>query len=132
MGFQVVKTAMIECSKSFPPKVPGTLLVIRPLVTAGGLDAATVMDFAPMMNIASFGMCSAKANPTVIAATAAAMGASVPGACIPMITGPWSPGAKKVKVMKLAALDDASTCKCAYDGATIKVVSAGQTIVKVK
>ena len=127
MGFLVVKTALLQCTQGL---APGSLTVIRPTVTANKMDAATVMDMAPTTNIAPFGMCNSKANPSVIAATAAAQGVHTPAPCMPVTGSPWTPGAKKVKIQKMAALDDASTCSCKWNG-TISVKSAGQTKVKV-
>lgn len=127
MGFLVVNTAMMQCTQGV---APATMIVIRPTVTACKQSAATVMDFAPTANIPPFGMCNSKTNPQVIAATIAAQGVHTPMPCLPVTTSPWTPGCKKVKIQKMAALDDASTLMCAWNG-TISVKSAGQQKVKV-
>ncbi len=122
-----VMGAMMKCSQGV---APGSLLVIRPTMMVGKKPAATVMDFAPMTNIPPFGMCNSKSNPQVIAATAAAQGVHTPMPCIPVTTGPWSPGAAKVTLMKMKALTEKCTCKCAWNG-TIEIKNAGQTAVKI-
>jgi hypothetical protein len=68
------------------------------------------------------------ANPTVSAATSAAMGVLTPMPCIPVITAPWSPGSSQVKVMNMPALTDNSKCMCAYAG-QISITSPGNTQV---
>jgi hypothetical protein len=73
------------------------------------------MDFAPMANIPTFGMCMSLANPMVAAATAAALGVLTPMPCIPL-TAPWAPGVPTVLVRSAPALDAASKCTCAYGG----------------
>lgn len=106
---------------------PSSLIVIpkgTPVI-APFMLAATVMDFAPLVNIISFGVCTSLSNPATAAATTAALGVLTPMPCIPVITGPWKPGATKVKLGSFAALSDSSTCTCAYGG-TIKITSAGQ------
>ncbi|MDB9314382.1 DUF4280 domain-containing protein [Spirulina sp. CS-785/01] len=107
---------------------PSALIVIpkgKSLVTAPAPLAATVMDFAPIANIPPFGMCTSLANPTVASATAAALGVLTPMPCIPVTTGPWKPGALKVKIGMFAALTDVSICNCAWGG-VIKIQYAGQ------
>jgi hypothetical protein len=94
---------------------PAALMVVVPTTTAQGPPAANIMDFAPMANIPTFGMCMSLANPMVAAATAAALGVLTPMPCIP-VTTPWIPGALLVKVRLFPALDAASKCMCAYGG----------------
>ena len=94
---------------------PAALTVVVPTTTAQGPPAANIMDFAPMANIPTFGMCMSLANPMVAAATAAALGVLTPMPCIP-VTTPWTPGAFLVQVRLFPALDAASKCMCAYGG----------------
>jgi hypothetical protein len=68
-----------------------------------------------MTNIPTSGMCMSPANPTVAAATAAALGVLTPMPCIPSTT-PWTPGVPTVLVRNSPALDAASKCMCAYGG----------------
>ena len=104
---------------------PAALVVAVPTTTAQGPPAANIMDCAPMSNIPTFGMCMSPANPTVAAATAAALGVLTPMPCIP-VTTPWTPGAPMVLVRNFPALDNASKCMCGYGGQ----ISAVTTQVK--
>jgi hypothetical protein len=123
----VVNTAMVTCSFSFPPAVPMTLTVIPKgvPVAVGGLPAATIMDFAPMVNIPSFGMCMAPTNPAFIAATSAALGVPTPVPCVPVTTTPWAPGSPTVLVNNFPALTNTSMCMCTWLG-VITVTVPGQ------
>jgi len=117
----VVMGAMLKCDQGMAP----CPLVVLP--TGCSKPAATVMDFAPIVNIATFGMCKGtnSANPMVASLTAAAQGTPTPAPCIPVTTGPWSPGASTTKIGNFAALTKDSTCKCAWTG-TIEITDAGQ------
>jgi hypothetical protein len=79
--------------------------------------AGVITDVEPE-NIPPFGMCSAPANPEVIAA----QGSPVP--CAPVLM-PWTPGAAGVTFNGVAALDDESECMCAWAG-VITVSNPGQ------
>lgn len=122
-----VMGAALKCSQGV---APSSLVVIRPTLNVGGMAGATVMDFAPIVNIPPFGMCNSTSNPMVISATSAAMGVHTPMPCIPVTTGPWSPGASKVKAMKMKALTKDCKCRCSWNG-EITITNAGQTKVKV-
>lgn len=74
------------------------------------------MDFAPMVNIMPFGMCTTPSNPTVAAATAAAMGALTPMPCIPAVTTPWMPGNPMVLVQGQPALTRTCCNMCMWGG----------------
>ena len=129
MGFLLVNAGQISCSFGAAPAVMG---VIDPRVKAGKQPAANIMDNKPAFNIKPFGMCSSMANPTVAAATAAALGVLTPQPCTPMtMAAPWTPGKPMVKVRKLPAVDDTCTLNCIYGG-IIQVAFAGQTMVKAK
>jgi len=94
---------------------PAALTVVVPTITVQGSPAANVMDCAPITNIPTFTTCNAPLNPTVAAATAAALGVLTPMPCIP-VTTPWIPGALLVQVRLFPALDATSKCMCAYGG----------------
>jgi hypothetical protein len=121
----VVSGAKLKCGQG---TAPGTLTVLpHGAETEGGLLTATVLDNAPAVNVASFGMCQTQANPEVAAATAAAMGVLTPMPCLPVIPAPWSPGSQLVTIAEQKALTDDSTCSCAWTG-TIQITDAGSTV----
>lgn len=108
---------------------PSTLTATSsPDVSAAGQPAASIMDFAPLSNIGTFGMCSSLGNPQVAAATAAALGVLTPQPCIPNTAAPWSPGSPLVTFDGNPALDDSCICTCLWGG-EISVISAGQEAV---
>src|SRR4051812_21433356 len=127
MAELVVMGAMLKCSEGLAP----SSLVVTPekMVMGCSVPAANIMDFTPMKNIMPFGMCKTQANPTVAAATSAAMGTPTPAPCIPVTTSPWSPGASKTMIGNQPALTKDSTCKCAWTG-TIEITDAGQSTIK--
>ncbi len=130
MAKLVVMGATLKCDKG---TAPGSLVVLPVNRTTGeGPPAATVMDFAPVVNISSFAMCQGtnSANPAVAAATAAASGTPTPAPCIPVTTSPWSPGASATTIGGMKALTKDCTCKCAWTG-TISVSDAGQSSIDV-
>lgn len=127
MGQLVTTGAMLQCTFGLAPSTLNVLPVN--LVTAGS-PAANVMDNKPMVNIPPFGMCNSPANPTVAAATAAALGVLTPMPCIPVIAAPWAPGAPTVMIKNMPALNNTSKCMCNWGG-VISINSAGQFTVNV-
>ncbi|MBN9686051.1 MULTISPECIES: DUF4280 domain-containing protein [unclassified Corallococcus] len=128
MGIQVVSGAMLQCSFGVAP----SSLVVPPVNQVNATaPAATIMDNIPGMNVPPFGMCQSLANPTVAAATAAAMGALTPMPCMPVLPAPWTPGSPTVLIKGKPALTDKSMCTCAYGG-MIKINVPGQTTMQVK
>jgi hypothetical protein len=123
MPVQVVSGAVLTCSFGVAPSTLTVLPANR--VNCSKMPAANIMDFAPMANIAPFGMCISPANPQVAAATAAALGVLTPQPCIPATTTPWTPGAATVTIGEMAALDNISTCMCMWAG-VITITSPGQ------
>jgi len=94
-------------------------------VITSNMPAANIMDHVPMVNIMPFGMCTSPANPTVAAATAAALGVLTPMPCIPATSAPWVPGAPTVLLANMPTLDNTSTLMCIWGG-VIQIVYAGQ------
>jgi hypothetical protein len=86
------------------------------------------MDHIPIANIAPFGMCASIANPTVAAATAAALGVLTPMPCVPATPAPWLPGAPTVLIGGMPALDNTCKLMCLWAG-VIQIVNPGQTTV---
>jgi len=93
-------------------------LVVLPTnrVTTQQVPDANIMDHIPMTNIMPFGMCMSIANPTVAAATAAALGVLTPMPCIPNTPAPWVPGAVTVLLGNQPTLDNVSQLMCVWGG----------------
>ncbi len=89
---------------------------------------ASIMDYAPVVNIPTFGMCITQSNPAVAAATAAALGVPTPAPCVPATAAPWIPTAPTVMVGTFPALCQGSTCMCSYGG-VIQITVPGQFTV---
>jgi len=124
---QLVTTgAMMMCPFGM---APSTLNVLPTNKTMAGAPAATIMDFNPMVNIPPFGMCMSIANPTVAAATAAALGVLTPMPCIP-VTAPWVPGSPTVMIGGMPALNNTSTCMCSWGG-VIQIGFPGQVTTSI-
>src|SRR5215216_3892885 len=123
MGIQVCMGATLQCSFG---AAPSTLVVLPANRVLTVTPAATIMDNAPLVNIMPFGMCSSPANPTVAAATAAALGVLTPMPCVPATAAPWVTGAPTVLIGKMPALNNTSKLMCNWGG-VIQVVSPGQT-----
>ncbi|MDD5033306.1 MAG: DUF4280 domain-containing protein [Methylococcaceae bacterium] len=123
MPKHVCNGATLMCSFGMAP----SSLVVLPLnrMMTGNMPAANIMDHIPMVNILPFGMCTTPSNPTVAAATAAAMGVLTPMPCIPMTAAPWIPGAPTVLLGNQPALDDTCQLICTWGG-TIQVTVPGQ------
>jgi hypothetical protein len=113
MPLQVVDGALLTCPFGAAPSSLGA----SPVSPARG--CATIMDFAPMVNIRPFGLCSSPTNPQVIAALGA------PQPCIPATVAPWVPGSPAVALGGLPALDNSCTCNCLWAG-VISVIDPGQ------
>ena len=125
---QVTMGAKLQCSFG---AAPGSLVVLPQNKTnSDSKPAANIMDNKPMVNIMPFGMCNSLANPTVAAATAAALGVLTPMPCIPVIAAPWAPGSPTVMISNQPALGENSKCMCNWGGA-ISINDAGQTNTKI-
>jgi len=123
MGIEVVGGATTMCSFGAAPSVLNVLPLNRTM--CGGPPAANIMDNKPIMNIAPFGVCMSLANPTVAAATSAALGVLTPMPCMPVVPAPWMPGAPTVMIGGMPALNNTSTCMCMWAG-VISIVVPGQ------
>ncbi len=127
MAFQVCMGAMMQCSFGV---APSSLVVLPANKVLTITPDANIMDNKPMVNILPFGMCSSMANPTVAAATAAALGALTPMPCVPVIPAPWVPGSPTVLIGNMPALNSDSKLMCAYAG-VIQITNPGQTTVMI-
>ncbi len=127
MGISVCGSATLQCSFGL---APGSLIVLPINRTKTAMPIANIMDNKPLVNIMPFGMCTSPANPTVAAATAAAMGVLTPMPCIPVTTAPWAPGSPTVLVAGMPALNNNSKLLCSWGG-IIQVVVPGQFTINV-
>ncbi|MGR9012774.1 MAG: DUF4280 domain-containing protein [Gammaproteobacteria bacterium] len=125
MSLLVTGGAALSCSFGTAPSTFSVLPTNCVMVT---MSAANIVDEIPMLNVLPFGMCSSVANPTVIAATAAALGVLTPMPCIPMTVSPWVAGAPTVLIGNMPALSSDSKLMCSWAG-VISISSAGQTKV---
>lgn len=111
------------CSFGMAPSPLVVLPVNRTLTN--NMPAANIMDHIPMVNIMPFGLCTTPTNPTVAAATAAALGVLTPMPCIPVTPAPWVTGAPPVLLGNMPALNNTSTLMCTWGG-VIQVINPGQ------
>ena len=115
--------ALLQCSFGVAPSTLMVMPINRTLVS--GLPMANIMDNKPFVNIMPFGMCLSIANPTVAAATAAALGVLTPMPCIPTTPAPWMPGSPTVLVGNMPALTAQSQLICMW-GRVIQISFPGQ------
>lgn len=120
----VVTGAALACPFGTSP----SSLVATPSPVTAGAPVATVTDAVPVTNVPPFGMCTTPSNPAVSSATSAALGALTPVPCLPVLTGPWTPGSSVVTVQGRPALTPSSTCRCAWGG-VISIPAPGQAVV---
>ena len=123
MGICVCSGATLQCSFGAAPSTLNVLPMRQTMTT--NMPAATIMDNAPFVNIAPFGMCSSLANPMVAAATAAALGVLTPMPCVPATTAPWIVGSPTVLIGNLPALNSDGKLMCMWAG-VIQINVPGQ------
>ena len=123
MPNHVCNGALLKCSMGVAP----SSLVVLPInmQTTSNVPAANIMDHIPIVNIMPFGMCQSLANPTVAAATAAAMGVLTPMPCIPLTPAPWVSGSPTVTLANQPALNKSSMLMCNWAG-QISIQMEGQ------
>ncbi|MES2771389.1 MAG: DUF4280 domain-containing protein [Pseudomonadota bacterium] len=128
MPNQVSMSALLECSCG---AAPSSLVVLpKNKVIAEGPPAANILDHVPLVNILPFGLCKSALNPTVAAATAAAMGTLTPMPCVPATATPWVPGALSVLIGGAPALDNVAKCLCNWGGVvSIKKPATEKTMI---
>ncbi len=91
--------------------------------TSSMMPVADIMQFMPIVNIPTFGMCQSPANPAVV------MAAGMPVPCVPLIVSPWIPTKPNVLVKGIPILLKNSMTFCAYAG-LITISNAGQFKIK--
>jgi Domain of unknown function (DUF4280) len=128
MAMQVCMGAMMQCSFGMSP----SSLVVLPTnkVFTSQVPDANIMDHEPLVNIMPFGMCTSLANPTVAAATAAALGVLTPMPCIPNTPAPWVLGAPTVLLGNAPTRDNSSQLICVWGG-VITFSTPGEMTVEV-
>ena len=127
MSQLVVMGAMLTCTFG---TTPDPLVVVPAGVPVTGPTlVATIMDYKPGANIATFGMCKTMSNP-VVAASTAAKKVFTPMPCVPATATPWVPGSPTVLINNVPALSSISKCACSYGG-VISITSPGQVTVQV-
>lgn len=121
--------AMCRCSFG---SAPSALMVIPEKKNMiGNQVVAGIMDNVPLRNIMPFGMCSSLANPMVVAATAEKLGVQTPMPCMPVIEGPWKPGAATVTLGNKQVLTGDCKLSCAFGG-IIEIVDSGSQNVTIE
>ena len=128
MPNQVCMGAMMQCSFGLAPSSLVVLPINRTMTQQ--VPDANIMDHVPMVNIMPFGMCTSLANPTVAAATAAALGVLTAMPCIPNTPAPWVIGAPTVLLGNQPTLDNISKLMCVWAG-VIQFVTPGEFTVMV-
>jgi hypothetical protein len=123
MPQHVCTGAMLACTFGAAPSTFNVLP--KNQMMTSNMAAANIMDNIPMVNIPPFGMCSSPANPTVAAATAAALGVLTPMPCVPVFPGPWAPGTPTVMLKNMPVLNNTSKLMCAYAG-VVSITMPGQ------
>lgn len=128
MGVQCCMGASMMCSFG---AAPSTLVVLPTNKVLATTPAANIMDHKPIMNIPPFGMCMSPSNPTVAAATAAALGVLTPMPCVPATASPWIVGSPTILIGNMPTLDSNSKLMCSWGG-VIQFVTPGQFKVMTK
>ena len=102
-------------------KTPCPIIVLPKsmVFTSSMMPVADIMQYMPIVNLPTFGLCQAPINPLVIAAG----GAPVP--CVPVIVSPWIPTKPTVLLKGTPILLKNSMTFCAYAG-VITISNAGQ------
>lgn len=115
----VVEGGQVRCSFGQKP------CQLQVLSTKGkniqGKKIATITDFIPMTCIAGFGQCRSPTHPATLAT-----GVS-PQPCTPVVMNPWTPGAKKTKILGMPALPETAKTVCALAMGTLSIGDAKQT-----
>ena len=90
-----------------------------------------IMDFKPIVNIPSMGLCTSFSNPAVVASVP-----PCPKPCVPMTMTPWKPGKPNVLVAGQPALTTMCTLQCNWGGMIVfmpdppSIDGAAQTLGK--
>lgn len=125
MGMMVVTGACCQCSFG---TIPCTLQATSQMsCMADGKPIATIQDGQPGINLPGFGLCTSLVNPTVAAATAAALGVLTPQPCTMVPAGVWTASNPKVLVGGIPCLLSDAVLMCGLGAGSIRVLMPGQT-----
>ncbi len=127
MAISACTGATMMCTFGVAPSTLSILPVSRVFTNT---PAGNISDYVPLLNIPTFGACTSLSNPTVSAATSAALGVLTPMPCIPVTAAPWVPGSTTVMNGSMPALDNACTLNCSWGG-VIQILYPGQTTLMV-
>lgn len=127
MAAYLTTGCMLTCTMGTVPSPFVSLPQPGRVLHLGALPVGVITDTVPMLNISSFAMCNAPANPTVIAATTAAMGVPTPGACVPVPATPWAPASVNEFCNGVPKAMITSKCQCAYGGTIAPVAPTDPT-----
>jgi len=119
---------MLTCTMGAVPAPFVTMPLPGKTQHMGALPGALITDIVPLVNIPTFVMCRAPSNPTVIAATTAAMGVPTPGACLPVPASGWFPPAISETYCGLSKALISSKCLCAYGGTIAPTMAIDMTM----
>lgn len=119
---------MLTCTFGMIPSVLDVLPEPGKPAIDGVLDAATMMDMVPLLNILPFEMCMSLENPEVAAATAAALGVLTPMPCIPLVVDPWDPPSELLTYMGIPLATMESKCLCVWGGEIMADTPAEVTV----
>lgn len=114
MGASVTTGAMLKCSYGLAPSTLNVIPMARVMIE--GKPAGDITAMITGANIPPFGMCTTLTNPTVAAATAAALGTLTPMPCVPAVVSPWTPPAAQTTIGGKPALVSGAQCICAWGG----------------
>lgn len=129
MGIAVVAGAQCMCCFGSSPCSLQVTSQTKDLVE--GKPIATIQDMQPNVNLQPFGMCSSLANPTVAAATAAALGVLTPQPCTMIPAGLWTASNPKLLTGGAPCLTNEATLMCGFGAGTIRITMPGQTKILV-
>jgi hypothetical protein len=125
MGIFVTTGAQCLCSFGTAPAVINA--TSQTTVMMENKPVATIMDCQPNTNIPPFAMCTSLANPTVAAATAAALGVLTPQPCTMVPAGTWIPTQTTVLAGGKPCLTNDCKLTCGFGMGTIMVTTPGQS-----
>jgi hypothetical protein len=119
----VTMGAKLMCTMGAAPAT----MIVPPAkrVMVENMPVANIMDNT-VANLTTFGTCLSLMNPATASLTAAALGVLTPGPCIPVVPAPWTPANPMSMIGGMPAINQTSTCVCAYGG-MITIVQAGPT-----